>query len=179
MTKKNDTKSIASECDDMLADRHEQDEKEISVWAGRTKLGRGRPKAVESPEVLWELAREYFQETDEKPFFKQEVLKGGPAAGTIVKVPTIRPYTWKAFENFLFYKGIASDLENYRYNKGSAYDEYIGIVTRIGSIIYNQKFEGAAVGAFNPNLIARELGLAEKTQQQVTLEQPLFGDDND
>ena len=42
--------------------------------------------------------------------------------------------------------------------------------------MYDQKFVGAAVGAFKENLIARELGIADKSQIKVTGEQPLFGD---
>jgi hypothetical protein len=45
--------------------------------------------------------------------------------------------------------------------------------------MYAQKFEGAASGAFNANIIARDLGLADKTEMKVTEEQPLFGDGED
>ena len=36
------------------------------------------------------------------------------------------------------------------------------IIHKIEEIIYNQKFEGAAVGIFNSNIIARDLGLSDK-----------------
>ena len=35
-------------------------------------------------------------------------------------------------------------------------------------IIYNQKFTGAAADLLNPNIIARELGLADKQQNEHT-----------
>jgi len=47
--------------------------------------------------------------------------------------------------------------------KQSAPEDFLHILSRIDNIIYTQKFEGAAVGAFNANLIARDLGLTEKT----------------
>lgn len=34
----------------------------------------------------------------------------------------------------------------------------------VETTIYTQKFEGAAVGAFNSNIIARDLGLADKKE---------------
>jgi hypothetical protein len=46
-------------------------------------------------------------------------------------------------------------------------------------VIFNQKFSGAAVGAFNANIIARELGLADNQKVEVVKEQPLFGDDDE
>ncbi|MFC0183379.1 terminase small subunit [Pseudarcicella hirudinis] len=39
---------------------------------------------------------------------------------------------------------------------------FLEVITRIEEIVYVQKFEGAAVGAFNANIIARDLGLADK-----------------
>jgi hypothetical protein len=45
--------------------------------------------------------------------------------------------------------------------------------------MFAQKFEGAAVGAFNSNIIARDLGLIDRTELKVTEEQPLFGDGED
>ncbi len=40
---------------------------------------------------------------------------------------------------------------------------FLEVIARIENIMYAQKFEGAAVGAFNGNIIARDLGLKEQT----------------
>jgi len=48
-------------------------------------------------------------------------------------------------------------------------EDFIHITSRIEQIIYTQKIEGAAVGAFNQNIVARELGLAEKTEIKAEL----------
>lgn len=37
------------------------------------------------------------------------------------------------------------------------------ILSRVREIIYTQKFTGAAAGFLNPNIIARDLGLTDKT----------------
>jgi len=41
-------------------------------------------------------------------------------------------------------------------------NEFSPVITRVEQIIYTNKFEGAAVGFFNANIIARDLGLADK-----------------
>jgi hypothetical protein len=42
-------------------------------------------------------------------------------------------------------------------------NDFLQIITRIEDIIYSQKFEGAAVGQFNSNIIARDLKLSDQT----------------
>lgn len=146
-------------------------------WEWRKKTG--KPKAIPSPKKLWELACEYFQSVDDSPGIKKDFIKGGEMAGTIVDMETMRPYTWEGFEDYLFQRGIISDLEDYRYNKDGRYSEFGGIIRAIGKVIYDRNFSGAAMNFLNSNLIARQLGLAEKTQVKVTEEQPLFEDGED
>ena len=146
-------------------------------WEGRKKIG--RPKAIQTPQKLWDLACEYFQSVDENPGFKKDFIKGGESAGTIVDIETMRPYTWEGLEDFLFQKGIITNLDDYRQNTDGRYQDYAGIIRAIGKVIFNRNFSGAAMNFLNSNLIARQLGLAEKTQLKVTGEQPLFGDGED
>ena len=146
-------------------------------WEGRKKIG--RPKAIQTPQKLWDLACEYFQSVDENPGFKKDFIKGGEMAGTIVDIETMRPYTWEGLEDFLFEKGIITNLNDYRQNTDGRYQDYAGIIRAIGKVIFNRNFSGAAMNFLNSNLIARQLGLAEKTQLKVTEEQPLFGDGED
>ncbi len=47
------------------------------------------------------------------------------------------------------------------------YKDFFGVYTRISQIIRTQKFEGAAVGLFNANIIARDLGLADKQSSEL------------
>lgn len=53
--------------------------------------------------------------------------------------------------------------------------EFMNIITRVEDIIYTQKFEGAVTGHFKDNIIARDLGLADKSEITEKREQPLFG----
>lgn len=48
----------------------------------------------------------------------------------------------------------------YKYYVGD--NDYVDIITRIREVIRTQKFEGAAAGFLNANIIARDLGLKEQ-----------------
>lgn len=111
-----------------------------------------------TPDGLWAKAQEYFDWCVEHPWQKNEAVKSGDNAGMIISIPTATPFTLKGL---CLFAGIDfKTFENYSKN-----EEFIHITTRIRDICYTQKFEGAAVGAFNPNIIARDLGLVDKTEQ--------------
>lgn len=137
----------------------------------------GRPKAIESPERLWELFCGYRKQVDENPFIKQDFIRGGDLAGNKVELETMMPYTWAGFEVYLFENKVATNLDKYKMNFENAYSEYVDIIRTIDKIIFNRNFSGAAVNAFNANLIARSLGLQDKQQIEVIKEQPLFSED--
>lgn len=131
-------------------------------WELRSKHGRN--KLFENPEQIWELACEYFQWCDDHPWFKRELIRGGDLAGQIVSIPTERPYT---LGGLCIYLGINNQTwTNYRDK-----DDFLGVITHIEEIIRTQKFEGAAVGTFNANIIARDLGLSDK--QELNHMQPI------
>lgn len=124
----------------------------------------GRDKIFESPKNLWASACEYFEWCDDNPWYRQEAVKAGDHFGETVQSATARPYTIGGLCIFL-------DIDENtfeRYRKEKAYKDFWGIANKIANIIRTQKFEGAAVGAFNANIIARDLGLAE--QQRLTAE---------
>lgn len=133
----------------------------------KARAASGREKIFSSPEELWRAACEYFQWCDDNPWHKNEAVKGGDLAGKIIKVPTERPYTITGLSVFL-------DIDQETFNNYSTkegYEDFFGICTRIREVIYTQKFEGAAVGAFNANIIARDLGLKEKQDVAVSTPQ--------
>ena len=127
----------------------------------------GRPKKIESPEKLWDYACEYFAEIDSTPFQKQDFIRGGESAGMKVHLDNIRPYSWAGFETHLIKHGIIYKLDNYRSNTNGAYEEFRDVVAGIDKVMFDNKFEGATVGAFNSSIIARDLQLAEVTKSEV------------
>lgn len=129
-------------------------------WKLRSK--HGRDKLFESPELLWQAACEYFQWCDENPWHKSEAIKSGDMAGTVMEVPTQRPYTLQGL--CLYLDCNVKYFRDFKANLSETDKDFSPIITRIEETVYTNKFEGAAVGAFNANIIARDLGLAERTE---------------
>lgn len=116
----------------------------------------GRPKK-HTPDSVWKLAVEYFDWCEKNPW-KEEKPFG---TGFVAIVNKSRPYTEIGFRLFA---GISNGTwENYSSGK-EGYEDFLEVTTRIKEIVYTQKFEGAATGFFNPNIIARDLGLSDKKE---------------
>lgn len=127
-----------------------------SFWKLRSK--HGRDKLFESPDILWQAACEYFEWCEKHPLMEID-FKGKDASK--VKLPKMRAFTWQGLELYL-------DIDRLRdYKTNSEYKDFSPVIARIEKIIYNQKFTGAAAGFLNPNIIARDLGLAEKKDQTL------------
>jgi len=132
-------------------------------WKKRSK--HGRDKLFATPELLWEAATQYFKWIDSHPFDKYDAIRSGDNAGKIIVIPTQRPYTITGLCLYLncnlkFFDDFEKSL------KANPHEDFSLIITRIREIIYTNKFEGAAVGCFNPNIIARDLGLADKQESR-------------
>lgn len=129
--------------------------------------------AFDSPEELWEKAKEYFKWCDENPLKEEKLFhfQGKITRDTINKM---RAYTQKELCLFIGVNEVY--LSQFDEEKAGRNKEYAKIITRIRDIIYTQKFTGAAADLLNPNIIARELGLSEKTDHTIKSEQPLFPD---
>lgn len=123
----------------------------------------GRDKLFEIPSLLWEAATQYFNWVDAHPWYKNEAIKSGDSAGKIMRVPIARPYT---ITGFLLYVGANTDY--WRQFKSASHEGFSPVIDQIENAMYTQKFEGAATGAFNANIIARDLGLADKSQTELT-----------
>lgn len=131
----------------------------------------GKPRHIESPEQLWEFFLMYKQWILDNPIQKEDYVGKD---GNKVYRELERPMTWERFDSLLFEKGIIQSVRDYRYNRDNRYEDYVPIIVRIDQIIRTSKFEGASAGIFNSNIIARDLGLADKTESTVIIEQPLF-----
>lgn len=127
-------------------------------WKMRTR--HGRKKIFSSPEELWKICCEYFEYTDTRRWMKVD-YRGKDAER--VEIPTSAPYTLKGLRLFL---GGIDEQTWINYRTKENYKEFHAIVQQIEDIIYVQKFEGSAVGAYNANIIARELGLADKIESK-------------
>jgi len=128
-------------------------------WKLRSK--HGRDKLFETPELMWEAACEYFQWCEENPFYKSEakVVSGYRNDGSveIAELPQMRPFTIQGLCRYL-----NCNTKYFNDFKDAGHKDFSEVLTRIMDIIYEQKFSGAASGFFNANIIARDLGLADK-----------------
>ena len=120
----------------------------------RKRAIHGRNLIFSTPEKLWEAAVEYFEYTDSRKWIKKDWV--GKDA-TEVQRETETPYTISGLCIFL-------DCEEQTFNNYEKRPDFLGVVTRIKRIMFTQKYEGAAVGAFNHNIISRDLGLTDKKE---------------
>lgn len=133
-------------------------------WELRSK--HGRDKIFETPEMLWQSACEYFEWCEDNPWEEQDWV--GKDGDEVTK-KKVRPYTLSGLCVYLDCD--EQTLKNY--GTKEEYKDFFGIYTRIYQIIRTQKFEGAAVGLFNANIIARDLGLVDQKasddKQDITI----------
>jgi hypothetical protein len=127
-------------------------------------------KYIESPEKLLELFKDYVKHEANNPMYKVDYVG---KEGRLEKTPIETPITFEGFEVYLFQKEIINDLGDYASNKDGRYSDYATIITYIRKHCFVHNFKGAAVRLFDPNLIARKLGLKEQVEQ-TNIEQPLF-----
>jgi len=137
-------------------------------WKLRSK--HGRDKLFSTAALLLSAAREYFEWCDSNPWIKYDVVRSGDGAGTPLMIPTTRPYTIEGLYGYLGCNhGYFSDFKKSLEGKVDQQSkDFSDVITHIQEVIYRQKYEGAAVGAFNANIIARDLGLKDESKQEHT-----------
>jgi hypothetical protein len=121
----------------------------------------GRPAKFPTPQTMWDRAVDYFTwAEDDGSLYEQKIVNNGGAAEHM-NVKKMRAFTLTGLCSF-----IGLDTETFRrYGTGeNGSGEFKEVVTLIKQVIYEQKFVGAAADLLNPNIIARDLGLFDKTQ---------------
>jgi hypothetical protein len=133
-------------------------------WKLRSK--HGRDKLFATPDLLWEAACEYFQWCIDNPLI--EIDFRGKNSDE-VKLPKMRAFTLHGLSLYLHCntKYLNDFYDSVRGKTDEKSKDFSEVITRIRETIYNQKFTGAAAGFLNPNIIARDLGLSDKTQNQL------------
>lgn len=126
-------------------------------WKLRSK--HGRDLIFASPEILWEACKEYFEVTGERKWETKDWV--GKDAKEVTRHTDV-PFTWTGLYLFL-------DIDHKTWCDYEGREGFTPTCTRVRNIIYTQKFEGATVGAYNANLIARDLGLRDATDNNVKI----------
>jgi len=134
-------------------------------WKARYK--HGRDKIFSHPDELWKAASNYFQYIDDNPI----EVNDNKGTKHVNKVKLMRPYT---IEGLCIYLNIDKETwYSYKSGEGS-YEDFIDVTRKIENIIRNQKFEGAVIGIFKENIIARDLGLKENTESTLKIKSQAY-----
>jgi hypothetical protein len=122
-------------------------------WKKRLLIG-AEPK-FKDPSELAEVCRKYFEWVEDNPLIENKFFSY-QGEGFTHPVEKMRAMTIKGL---CIHACMASATWDVYREK----EAYAGIVKAAEQIMYTQKFEGASADLFNSSIIARDLGLAEKS----------------
>lgn len=121
-----------------------------------------RDRIFLTPEDFLKACVEYFEWAENNPL-QEEHLFAYQGEVTRASTDKVRAFTKRGLATYL---GIPeSRLGSYKNRMDPAWREVMEMVEQV---IYTQKFENAAAGLLNASIISRDLGLAEKTQAEVS-----------
>ncbi len=138
---------------DETADRDDKGQFAPGNQLWRRRAVHGRPPVFANGDDLWSACVEYFEWSAANPLYEYRAF----ANGAVVPVPKMRAMTLKALWLHL-------GIDRTTWSEWRARSDLSPVTSRVDSIIHIQKFEGAAAGLLSPNIIARDLGLAEKSE---------------
>ena len=137
-------------------------------WEARSSHGRN-PK-FETAEMLEDAIRQYFEWNESNPLYEAKLVSF-QGVSTVEKLPKLRAMTIAAMCTYI---GITD--ETWREWRQSRSD-FSSVIAWAESTIYRQKFEGASADLLNPNIIARDLGLADKSEVKAGFTVNISNDD--
>ena len=123
-------------------------------WEARSSHGRN--PEFKSPDELWKACCEYFQWVEDNPLWE---MKAFSFQGEVTQEPVAKMRAMTISGLCLFLDISYSTWQLYRNRK-----DFVPVTTRAEEVIYNQKFAGAAADLLNANIIARDLGLKDKSE---------------
>ena len=124
-------------------------------WTARSSAG-PKPR-FSSAEALWTACVEYFEWCANNPLWEDKLVTFQGAA-THEPIAKMRAMTLTGLCLFLDVSREA--WGNWKKDRADLLD----VITQAEAVIYEQKFTGAAADLLNPNIIARDLGLADKSE---------------
>ncbi len=125
-----------------------------SFWEARSS--HGRKPLFATPDDLWAACSEYFEWVEANPLYEAKAF-AFQGTVTLQELPKMRAMTISGLCIFL-------DIGVQTWHDYRAKEDFSEVTTRVDEIIRTQKFQGAAADLLNPNIIARDLGLSEKSE---------------
>ncbi|QES88852.1 terminase small subunit [Rhizosphaericola mali] len=137
--------------------------KNNQFWKQRSK--HGCDKLFTTPELLWDAACEYFTWIESNPLIEIKYENGKRR-----RLPKMRAMSMKSLCFFLktneaYFRQFKQRIDN---KDDKLSKDFATIIADIETVIFAQKFEGAAAGFLKENIISRELGLADKSDVDHT-----------
>ena len=129
---------------------------ENEFWRLRKDLSETGKKLT--PDEVIEKAQEYIDYCRNNPLLELD-YRGKDIKE--VELPRMRAMT---IEGLCHWIGIVKKT----WDNWKSDNKYLHILTHVEQLFYIQKFEGAAAGMLKENLIARELGLKDKSETENT-----------
>jgi hypothetical protein len=123
----------------------------------------GRPKNIESPEMMWELFQQYKKDVKSNPFLVKDWVGG---MGKMVLREKEKPLTLEGFNVWCFENQIAGWIKDYFLNKDGNYEEFSTICSIIREQIRQDQIGGGMAGIYNPSITQRLNNLVEKTENK-------------
>ncbi|MEN6547928.1 MAG: DNA-packaging protein [Armatimonadia bacterium] len=123
-------------------------------WERRSS--HGRKPVFDNPEQLWSACCEYFEWVEQNPLME---MRPFAYQGVVVQEPVAKMRAMTNEGLCLFLDIGTSTWSDYRKRP-----DFSEVVTRVDGVMRTQKFTGAAADLLNPNIIARDLGLADKSE---------------
>ena len=116
----------------------------------------GRKPIFSDPDDLWEAACEFFAWAEDNPLLEAKAF-AYQGEVTVATLPKMRAMTLDSLLLFI-------DLSDSAWRDYKVKEGFGEVVTRIERTMRGQKFAGAAADLLNADIIARDLGLADKSE---------------
>jgi hypothetical protein len=125
-------------------------------WLKRSS--HGRTPTFAKPADMWDAACQYFQWAEDNPLKEQKLFA---FQGVVTKEDATKMRAMTADGLCLFLDISTSTWHNYKDKT-----DFLEVTNKIEYVIRSQKFAGAAADLLNANIIARDLGLSDKTESK-------------
>lgn len=136
-------------------------------WKARSSHG-ANPKFKDGDE-LWSACTEYFEWVDDNPLKEEKIaqFQGEFVRDTVEKMRAMTISGLCIFLNIT-----TTTWKEWRTSR----DDLSAVINMVDDIIRTQKFEGASANLLNANIIARDLGLSDKSEVTGADGAPLMPD---
>jgi hypothetical protein len=123
-------------------------------WKARSS--HGRAPIFADADQLWGAAAEYFEWVEDNPLYEDKITA---YQGVVTHEPVAKMRAMTVAGLCIFLDISQQAWGEYRQREG-----FGEVTSRIDAVIRDQKFTGAAADLLNANIIARDLGLADKSE---------------